>query len=226
MRSGILFLVILGAAAAPAAQEGLPTPAELWARLQPRLPPLAWRVVGERVVPSATDPGKKLRRLEVEFCSQVVAGRPWGHPSVVFLPADPAVNARPPRRGRVVVVGQRSWDGLATGPWRENSALIPFTGTPAGGGYSNARDLLRFRLAFTAGELLDERYTAWVVTDRLPDAAPDPRGIGLGVAGGAPGVNAELEIGGEMTVIVLANLDPPSASDVARHLLDLLEAVE
>jgi len=113
-----------------------------------------------------------------------------------------------------------------TAPWRENSFMIPFTGTPAGGGYSNVADLLRFRHALTDNELLDARYTTWVVTDHLPPEAPAQGGIGIGVAGGAPGVNAELEIGDEFTIIVLSNLDPPSASEVARQLRDLVESLE
>ena len=73
--------------------------------------------------------------------------------------------------------------------------------------------------------MLDPRYTEWVVTDKLPDEAPESSGYGIGVAGGAPGVNAELEMGGEYTVIVMTNLDPPSASDVARHLRGLVDSV-
>jgi CubicO group peptidase (beta-lactamase class C family) len=110
-------------------------------------------------------------------------------------------------------------------PWRENSFMIPFTGTPAGGGYSTVGDILKFRLAFTGHQLLDPRYTDWVVTSKLPEHDPNGSGYGIGLAGGAPGVNAHLEIGAEFTVIVLANLDPPSASDVARHLRELIEAI-
>lgn len=110
-------------------------------------------------------------------------------------------------------------------PWRENSFMIPFTGTPAGGGYSNVGDLLRFRHALVGNRLLDARYTAWVVTNQLPAQAAPAGGIGIGIAGGAPGVNAELEMGDEYTVIVLSNLDPPSASDVAGQLRDLIDSV-
>jgi CubicO group peptidase (beta-lactamase class C family) len=112
-----------------------------------------------------------------------------------------------------------------TAPWRENSFMIPFTGTPAGGGYSNAGDLLRFRHALTRYELLDSRYTEWVVTSELPAAAAADWGHGIGVAGGAPGVNAEVEIGSTFTVIALSNLDPPSASNVVRHLRDLIDSI-
>jgi CubicO group peptidase (beta-lactamase class C family) len=110
--------------------------------------------------------------------------------------------------------------------WQENSHMIPFTGTPAGGGYSTVRDLLAFRHAFVNHELLDPRYSEWVAGNRLPDEAPAEAGYGIGVAGGAPGVNAFLEIEGEFTVIVLANLDPPSAGEVTRQLRDLIEAIE
>ncbi len=111
-------------------------------------------------------------------------------------------------------------------PWRENSFMIPFTGTPAGGGYSTVRDLLAFRHAFVNHELLGARYTTWVVTGELPEDLPAEASFGIGVAGGGPGVNAMLEIGREFTVIVLANLDPPSAEDVARKLREMIDSVE
>lgn len=117
-------------------------------------------------------------------------------------------------------------NGQSAAPWRENSHIIPFTGTPAGGGYSTVRDLLAFRHAFVNHELLDARYSEWVASDRLPDEAPAESGYGIGVAGGAPGVNAILEIGREFTVVVLSNLDPPSADEVARQLGDLIEAID
>lgn len=113
------------------------------------------------------------------------------------------------------------------GPMRENTFLIPHTSTSAGGGYSTVRDLLAFRHALVGQSLLDARYTAWTVTDRLPEEAPETptEGIGLGIAGGGPGVNAILEISGEWTLIVLANLDPPSASNTSEHLRSLIAAV-
>lgn len=109
--------------------------------------------------------------------------------------------------------------------WRENSFMIPFTGTPAGGGYSTVRDLLAFRHAFVNHRLLDARYTDWVASNRLPAEASSDASYGIAVAGGAPGVNAILEIEPEFTVVVLANLDPPSADEVARRLRELIEAV-
>ncbi len=95
------------------------TARELWQRLEPTLPPLEWTIGKDEIVPSDTDPRQKLRRVEVKFYSQEFDGRKWGHPCVVFMPADPKTCTTPPRRGKAVIVGQRSWDGLATGPWRD-----------------------------------------------------------------------------------------------------------
>lgn len=102
------------------APEPSPTPRQVWDRFRATLPPLDYRIEKDEVVPSDTDPRVKLRRIEVKFYSQVIEGKAWGHPCVVYLPADRKVYDAPRRRGKIVVVGQRSWDGLATGPWRNS----------------------------------------------------------------------------------------------------------
>jgi hypothetical protein len=50
----------------------------------------------------------------------------------------------------------------------------------------------------------------------------------MGIAGGAPGINAALEFGGgpEPVIIVLANLDPPAAVDAAKMIRRTLAAIE
>jgi CubicO group peptidase (beta-lactamase class C family) len=80
--------------------------------------------------------------------------------------------------------------------WRTNTEFLPGRGSPAGGGYSTLDDLRRFADASRAGKF----------------GGP---GEGLAIAGGAPGTNAMLEMFGDYTVIVLANLDPPAAERVA-----------
>ncbi len=122
----------------------------------------------------------------------------------------------------------RMGDDHDAGPMRENTFLIPHTGTSAGGGYSTVHDLLAFRHAFVNQKLIDGRYMAWIVSDRLPDEAPeiDPNSLGIGIAGGGPGVNAMLEMDGEWTVVVLTNLDPPSAMDATGQLRALIGAVQ
>ncbi len=62
--------------------------------------------------------------------------------------------------------------------------------------------------ALESGKLLDPAGTRSVL------------GEGIGVAGGAPGINADLEIdpASGYTLVVLSNYDPPSAEGVARQI--------
>ncbi len=91
------------------------------------------------------------------------------------------------------------------GPPQPNTELLPGCGSSAGGGYSTAGDLLRFARALRDG--------------RIAGGPP----AGLGVAGGAPGINAILEadIAG-YDLVVLANLDPPVAENVGRQVREWL----
>lgn len=81
----------------------------------------------------------------------------------------------------------------------------PGRGSSAGGGYSTAEDLLKFANALREYKLLSPEGSRRI----LGRAA---------VAGGAPGINAELEIAPVYTIIVLGNYDPPNASNVSRHI--------
>ncbi len=114
--------LLSGADSHPAAririQEKIPSTRDLWLEFRETLPALRFTVEKDEVVDSDSVPGLKLRRMEVHFYSQTIEGKPWGHPSVVFMPAD-ADRIPPQKKGKVVIVGQRSWDGLATGPWRD-----------------------------------------------------------------------------------------------------------
>jgi len=71
------------------------------------------------------------------------------------------------------------------------------------GGYSTAQDLLRLLNALRAGKI-----------------ANAPAAGMIGIAGGAPGLNAVMEgdLEGGYDVIVLANLDPPAAEKMGRAL--------
>jgi CubicO group peptidase (beta-lactamase class C family) len=96
----------------------------------------------------------------------------------------------------------------ADGPhttWCNNVYTAPERGSSAGGGYSTAPDLLKFAAALQDGKLLNTRDTAAVLQG------------GIGVAGGAPGINADMEIdpASGYTLVVLSNYDPPSAERVA-----------
>jgi len=109
-------------------EKDLATPTQMLEGCGDTLLPLRWTIEKDEIVTSDTNPAIKLRRIEVKFYTSLLEGRKWGHPSVVFMPADPKAYLAPGRRGKVVVVGQRSWDGLATGPWR--SAFLGNYGEP------------------------------------------------------------------------------------------------
>ncbi len=88
----------------------------------------------------------------------------------------------------------------------------PARGSSAGGGYSTVEDLLKFSVA-----LLDNKFLSAEATKRIV-------GGGIGVAGGAPGINSELEIDPRSgyTIIVMGNYDPPNAANVNRRIRQLL----
>jgi D-alanyl-D-alanine carboxypeptidase len=91
-------------------------------------------------------------------------------------------------------------DAPLNAPLRANTGELPGRGSSAGGGYSTADDLLKFLKA-----LREHR-----IANGLPP--------GLGIAGGAPGINAVLDgaLPGGYDLVVLANQDPPAAMRVAR----------
>lgn len=85
-----------------------------------------------------------------------------------------------------------------------NHATLPGRGSSAGGGYSTAADMHKYVLALKDGKIL------------LPDTA-----AGLGIAGGAAGINSTVEWDPRTgwIVVVLANLDPPAAGSVSRQIV-------
>ena len=95
-----------------------------------------------------------------------------------------------------------------------NTATLPGRGSSAGGGYSTAADMLRFSQALLGEKLVDHKWTEWMF------GGGSARN--LGIAGGAPGINAVLEIAPPYTLVVLANQDPPAAQEVARSARELM----
>jgi CubicO group peptidase (beta-lactamase class C family) len=91
----------------------------------------------------------------------------------------------------------------------DNASMHGAAGSGAGGGFAAARDLLAFDVALRGGRLLDAKRTAWMLG--VETATEGRSRGGLGIAGGAPGINAVLESSDTWTVVVLANLDPPAA---------------
>ena len=89
------------------------------------------------------------------------------------------------------------------GALRNNVDMHGVSGSAAGGGYSTALDLLTYAKAVRAG--------------KFPGVDPQ-----MGIAGGAPGINAILETRGEWTVIVLTNFDPPTGQQLGVAIADAL----
>ncbi len=89
--------------------------------------------------------------------------------------------------------------------WKTNYETLPGKGSSAGGGYSTARDLLKYTIALEKG--------------LYGPAGEELRG-GMGIAGGAPGINTALEWMPErgLTIVVMANLSPPAAMRMAQQV--------
>jgi CubicO group peptidase (beta-lactamase class C family)/predicted aspartyl protease len=93
------------------------------------------------------------------------------------------------------------------GAWRSNVYALPARASSAGGVHSTARDLLRFVRAVGDGRVLQR------------PAPPASGAAQLGIAGGTVGANAVVEARPDgLVVIVLANLDPPAAEQLARRI--------
>jgi D-alanyl-D-alanine carboxypeptidase len=120
-----------------------------------------------------------------------------------------------------------------------NWETLPWRGMSAGGGDSTVGDLLRFAEALRNHKLLGAELTETIVTGK---AQPDPnsadrkyaygfeddRATGhrvVGHSGGAPGMNGQLDVylDNGYTVVVLANLDPPAAQNVAGYIRERLQ---
>ncbi len=128
----------------------------------------------------------------------------------------------------------RGEEGKKDNPWQSNIYTRPARGSSAGGGYSTVEDLLKFTLALQANKFLSPEYTGWLLNDREPTkdrkAKPDSKVKkgGLGIAGGAPGINSmlEMDLKSGYTTIVLTNFDPPCAMTVNRKIQGWLARIK
>ena len=113
--------------------------------------------------------------------------------------------------------------------WAPNVNTLPYRGMAAGGGYSTTTDLLRFATALTSNRLLKAEHTQSLLARKVPTPGGsyglgfmerDFNGVrGFGHGGGAPGMNGELLIfESGYVVVVLANMDPPAATEIARFV--------
>ena len=100
------------------------------------------------------------------------------------------------------------------GDLRSNVFTRGAAGSAAGGGFATASDLLAFDNALREARLLDREDSRRFVETDAPSADGQRIAGDLGIAGGAPGINAVLESDGVWTVVVLTNLDPPFGEQV------------
>ena len=126
----------------------------------------------------------------------------------------------------------KSGEAKVAGSERPNLYALPARSSSAGGAYATALDLLRFDQALRGDRLLSREYGDWFFSGKAsPPAAgvrtaasPPARAGGFGIAGGTAGANAVLEsdLDTGYTIVVLSNLDPPSAESLGRLLRELL----
>jgi D-alanyl-D-alanine carboxypeptidase len=121
-------------------------------------------------------------------------------------------------------------------PWTSAANTLPVRATSAGGGDSTVMDLVRFADALVKHRLLDAAHTELLTTGKIDTPGGhkyaygfnDDTGGGVrcfGHGGGAPGMNGELVIcDSGYTIAVLANLDPPAASQLAEFIKARLPA--
>lgn len=152
--------------------------------------------------------------------------QPIGMTSTGFRPEEQAVPGRS--------VGYTRFGG---GEWHPNSDTLPYRGTSAGGGYSTVEDLARFANALLSYKLLNAQYAHLLTTGKVETPGGQKYAYGFvesiqnghrsfGHGGGAPGQNGDLEIFPQSgyVVVVLSNLDPPSAQYVSSFISKRLPA--
>lgn len=120
------------------------------------------------------------------------------------------------------------------GGWRNNLFMHVVRGGPAGGGFSTVEDLLRFDIALRSDKLISKESFDLLTTgkvDRRPgsmyaylfqDRTVNGHRI-VGHGGGAPGINAKLDmyLDSGYTVAVMSNYDG-AANTVAKKIEDVL----
>ncbi len=125
------------------------------------------------------------------------------------------------------------------GPLRPSQEAA-LRGEPAGGSSSSAPDMQRFFAALMAGKLTsaamrDQLVSSQIAVPPPPGLPPRSYGFGFGIGdvrghrwfghnGGTPGVNSETMVfpDDQISLVLLSNRDPPSASLLLRDLLPVV----
>jgi CubicO group peptidase (beta-lactamase class C family) len=153
----------------------------------------------------------------------------------IFAPAGMASTGNRPESE---VLPRRAVGYMGTGARLKSAGdTFPLNGTAAGGGYSTVGDFNRFVRGLTSHRLLrrdtlqrligggvklaDGQFAAFDFGETVPGA-----GRFIGHGGGAPGMSGSLQhfLESGITVIVLANRDPPTAETIATFAAHRLPA--
>jgi len=106
-----------------------------------------------------------------------------------------------------------------------NVFMMPPRGTPSGGGYSTAEDLLKYDIALRSHKLLSPEYTNFLL-NRFEGSAGDPdvQNKTSRSAGAAPGICAfsGIDFQTSYSIIVLSNIDYPEAMIVGEGIMKML----
>ena len=111
------------------------------------------------------------------------------------------------------------FDHEKTGYQWTNIYFTAARGTPAGGGFSTVRDLLKFDRALRNNVLLSPEYTRYLFNRRRGTPGDPVIADGMIIAVGATiGANAYfgIDLAKGYTIVVLSNYDPPAAMDVGK----------
>ena len=121
--------------------------------------------------------------------------------------------------------------GEATANWD----MIEQHSSPAGGAYASALDLVAFSRALWSGKLVSPAMVKEFTTGKVAMGPQMQYAFGFGVGkidawrqvghnGGIPGANAEFMMFPDqgVDVVVLANMDPPAATQVVARILGVL----
>jgi len=107
-----------------------------------------------------------------------------------------------------------------------NNYLMPPRGTPAGGGYSTAEDLLKFDVALRNNKLLSSEYTNYFF-NQFKGKPGDPfiPTRMVRAMGGAPGIGASIGIDmkSSYSIILLTNYDFPIAMEATEEMIKMFD---
>lgn len=158
---------------------------------------------------------------------ETVTGKPYDRhiQQAILQPAgmtDTGTEPEEKMKQKVVIAYTNAETGLI-----DAHETLPWRGTAAGGGYSTARDLVRFADALLKGRLLS---AAWLTKASQAQVPSQLYGYGFqlggsknarffGHEGGAEGMNGALRIypaSGDI-VVALSNYDPPAADGLVQY---------